>query len=64
MLIWVSLYSETDANSNMWLLLSDVEDLFSRNHDNQSGTVYICAGQDYLPFTKSGYDEKVKVSFI
>ena len=58
-----NLYSETDANSNMWLLLSDVEDLFSRNHDNQDGTVYICAGQDYLPFTKSGYDEKIKGKF-
>ena len=58
-----NLYSEFDAHSNMWLMLNDVEDVFSRNHDNLDGTVYICAGQDYLAFTKSSYEEKVRGKF-
>ena len=59
----VSLYSEIDAHANMWLLMNNPENTFVNEYDEQSGTLYVCAGQDYLAFTKSSYEEKIKSDF-
>ena len=55
------LYSEIDAMANTWMLMNSVENTFIKEHDEQSGSIYICAGQDYIPFGKASYKEKIGI---
>jgi tryptophan halogenase len=57
------LYSEVDALANTWLLMNSVENTFAKEHDEQAGSIYICAGHDYIPYGKSSYGEKVRGGF-
>ena len=47
--------------ANTWMLMNSVENTFIKEHDEQSGSIYICAGQDYIPFGKASYKEKIGI---